>query len=112
MPPLEESELQWRTITLFPKVTIDEFGHLDPGEGVEIQARWVNTTRQVIEPDSSVINIMADVAVERELKVGDLLWNGRLADYEDGTGTGDIELCEVRLRRTVPDIKGETSRFQ
>lgn len=110
MPPLHEAELK-ETITTYPLLGVGQFGNQLHGAGTEIRARWVERQRQVTLPDSSVIDLIADVAVDRELKIGDLLFRGLLSSYVDGTGTADNELCEVRLKNIVPDVKGRNTRY-
>lgn len=110
MPPLEESE-PTEIITLYTIRGVDEFGHIAIDTGIEIRARWVQTNRQAVLPDTSQVAIIADVVVDRLVKIGSLLWRGRKVNYEDGTGTADVGLCEVREIEIVPDVKGQATRY-
>jgi hypothetical protein len=110
MPPLEEAE-PTEIITYRPFIGTDQFGGLSQGTAVNIRARWVDKLILITQPDSSVIQIVAEVAVDRDIPVNSLLWRGLSTDYQDGTGTSDVELCIVRMSRRVPDIKGRANRY-
>lgn len=112
MPPLEEVECM-EYVTAFPFVGRDAYGEpIHNTNGTQLYGRWVDTEKEVTADDGSTYEMVADVAVNAEVAMGSLLWRGLLGDYQDGTGTSDVELVIVRSRRHTTDVKGERTRYQ
>jgi len=120
MPDIEVDAL-CQLALLWEASGFDDYGEQKrAAQSVEINVRWVNTQTQRLDPDGNTVAVDAVVAVDREIAVHSIMWEGGYADLwaEDagtGTGTGSEwspagDLMEVVSSHTAKDIKGRAVR--
>jgi hypothetical protein len=109
MPPLERSMLHSKAV-VWSGVTVDRDGDpkLDP-QPREIDARVVWGQRQMLTPQGGLAPVDAQLETDEELAVGEVVWDGRLADFDPD---GDFTLMEVATYSSTPDVKGRESKLR
>jgi hypothetical protein len=96
----------------------DRHGRFKVGEPVDIQVRWDDSKREMLDAQGNKIAVDAAAIVDRVITVGSRLWLGTLADYVGtGSGTGSSQVnpgdvspvMEVKAFNHVRDLKGRDS---
>jgi hypothetical protein len=105
MPPLEQMDCPHKAV-MWPKSAVDAYGEVKIGAGVELRVRWEGRRRQSADPNGNPIIIEADVKVLQEVKVGSLMWKGKLDDY---ASANKPELMEVVGHDPVDDLHGRVT---
>lgn len=105
MPPVETQSLnQWAV--LWEAGPYDAYGKYKVQPAIEVRCRW-ETKRDMGEgAQDTVASITDTVFVDRFIKLGSILWKGKLVDLP----ITPTNLKEVSEYKEVPDLKGR--RFQ
>jgi len=86
---------------------VDTFGQPDYGTAVEIRCRWQDRKEQILDSTNVLKFSKAKVFVDRDVDVGGVLWQGRLADVP--TSLTDPKLnanaWEIIRFDKIPDLK-------
>lgn len=107
MPAFEVMDLIHKAIYWEPSGVDDDGNHtIVSSDGVEIPCRWVDTPSEVRDQKGNVIGIDGTAIVDRQLKVGGILWRGRIHDLPDPL----TDLKYIWQTPTMPDIKGRNTR--
>jgi len=78
----------------------DDYGHPQYTAPVEIDCRWEEKSVEFIDPDGTQLISRAVVYVDRDMRVGEMLWLGTLIDVPTpddppaNTGAGEIRQYE------------------
>lgn len=85
---------------------VDNFGAPAFAVGVEIDCRWEDGLVQAINDKGEQITAKSTVYVDREMKVGDMLWLGELADITDADNPRNNEgAWEIKSFNKLPNLK-------
>ncbi len=79
----------------------DNFGNPKVYEPIELNVRWENTSRMVLDPQRNPIQIDAVVVVDQRIPNNSILWLGALTEF----GEPYRDLVRVAFSSEVPDIK-------
>lgn len=111
MPP-PETFCRHQKAVLWARTGTDDYGQPIVAAPVEIDVRWDGPTRrEVLDAQGNTIAIDAEVSCIQTIKVGSVMWLGKLTDwYGTGSAGTEVGLMEVKLYREVPDIKGREIR--
>ncbi len=72
---------------------------------VELDVRWNDVFKEVLDPLGNLITIEAEVVAGQNIPVGCIMWSGGLDDLP---GTGNVpesNLMLVRFSNSIPDLK-------
>lgn len=106
--PAPELWGKFQDAVLWEVTGYDEYGQPTVSEtSTQIRVRWDDTYRQVAGKDGTPVEIVATVAVNRDLQNGSLLWKGREADLPTNGVIPDV--LEVHQVDIVPDLKVRVS---
>src|ERR1044072_4118628 len=111
MPPIETFERNQKAVW-WPKLGRDGYGDSLRCDGVELDVRWEWTRGQLIDELGNLVGYDAEVALDREVGIGDLMWLGELADWL-GTGSGEdnfAQQMEVKGYSHIPDLDNREVR--
>ncbi len=114
MPPIE-LQARFEDAVLWPVVSgdvkQDNYGEVKVTTPVELKVQWVGVTGEMTDPMGNKVSTDAQVVVDREVKIGSLMWLGAYEDWL-GTGSGDVDadLHKVVAFNFQKDIKGRVSR--
>lgn len=113
MPALEVSDLKQKAV-LWVRTGYDNFGQPTvSNKPVEIRCRWTWTHREIVDPQGNTIAIDANVAVAQDIPENSHLWLGTLKEWNalhSGASQPDQNLCEVKVVKKTPDVKGRVRR--
>lgn len=84
----------------------NNYGEVTVGTATEINVRWEETQSDITDANGQTVAVTAEVAVDREITVGSIMWEGAEADLPDAP----TNLKQVLSYQEVPDIKGRTFR--
>jgi hypothetical protein len=73
----------------------------------EIKVRWEENRAETLDSKNDRVAIDANVAVDREITEGSILWKGKLLDHTTGTSTN---YKQVVAYSEIPDVKGRNPR--
>lgn len=115
MPPFETMDRTERALLWETTGGIDQYGQYAYdflAYPVEICVRWNDDRMLSSDAQGNPLTLDAEVIYDREVKVGSLMWKGRLSDLP-GTGTAapEADLMVVETRKRVKDIKGRFTRW-
>ena len=77
---------------------------------VEIDVRWEKTRREVVGPQGVPIATDATVAVDQDIAIGSLMWEGSINDIPGTSEVPESDLYQVINFQKVPDIKNRYIR--
>lgn len=98
---MKQSAVYW------PRTGTDEFGKPSYGDATEIDCRWDEVQEEFIAPDGTRQLSMAKLIVDRDLKVGGVLYLGGIADLTDVDDPKSNEgAWEIRGVKKTPSFKG------
>lgn len=110
MPPLERFDLAG-VVTYWQKTGDDAYSRPTLARGVAVRARVVYGRRDVTDPTGNVISLDGELAVDRELVEGSLVWDGPPESLPaDLVPTADV--LQVTFVTAVPDVKGRCTRYE
>ncbi len=113
MPPLEETDLN-QTIVVWPRAGFDRFNVPVVGLPRQMPCRWIDSRKEVVDPQSSNERRDATAIVLQEVARESLVWLGSLDDLPGtGTSAADVptsDLYVVTGYDGTPDIKGRFVR--
>lgn len=90
MPPFETLDLH-QTAVRWPAAGRDPAtGEVLRGEPEELRVRWVTGRRAGVDAQGSPVVLDAQVVTARVVKVDDLFWLGRLADFDPTDGGAEV----------------------
>lgn len=84
----------------------DGHGEVKINAKVEINVRWEERRREVLDANGNSIAIDATVVVGQEIAVGSVMWLGAVADVADPP----VNLKQVIVYNSIPDDKGREFR--
>ena len=102
MPHPETSDLIHRAV-VWPYAKRNRFGTIVLANPVELRCRWVQKSRMATDRNGNPVALEAQVALDRKVRVGSLMWKGELADWDD---TLQDEIFEVVFYNEAEDVKG------
>lgn len=107
MPPLEAMDRRGKAV-LWPRLGIDGYSEPVVGDPVEIDVRWNDSRREMIDPGGNVVATDAQVIVGRDVPMNSILWQGEMADLPPSL-TPKAGLVIVKAIDFTPDIKGRNA---
>lgn len=108
MPPLETACLKQKAVLWMADADkFDTYGeHKVTASKVELKVRWEEGNTEAIDPQGNVISVDAKVVVDRQIRIGSIMWEGCLKDV----AATPVDLYEVVTRNSVPDLKNRHTR--
>lgn len=106
--PATSGRKQYAVLWMF--VRFDNHGDLVVEQPVELKVRWEPTYKMGVDAKGEPIAITADVAVDRPITIGSIMWRGRINDIPGTAYTPTSDLMKVIGFDEVPDVKGRTFR--
>ena len=111
MPNIESScrfqKAVWWAMT---GTAYDNYGEPLVSDPVEIDVRWENVRKDILDPQGNTVEVDAVVVVDRDMSVGDILWLGTLYDLPGTSETPTLDIREVVSFSSIPDLKGRYYR--
>jgi len=80
----------------------DTYGDIKVSANVEIDVRWEEKRREILDPQGNSITIEAEIVVDRDITIGSIMWLGNKVDL----ATPPVDLKQVVAFNKTPDIKG------
>lgn len=113
MPPLEHMDLTDRAV-LWVRVRADRQGFPLVAPQVEIAVRWEEGQIELVDPDGQKMVVDAQIASNRDIVIGSLLWLGSADDLREQFGTAGpgAGLYEVQFAIKGKDLKGRVTRYE
>lgn len=109
MPPLEYLDLEDYAVLWEATGRNDDNGNpVVSDTPVEIRCRWEEGNIESPAPQTQDLVVDAVIATGRQLPMGSILWEGRLADV----ATATRDLYEVINRSRAKDLRGRISRYE
>ena len=106
--PLETDELNQKAVLRASDgSSYDDYGEKKIGIATEINVRWKQGRSTTIDVLGNTVALDSKAIVDREVKVGSVMWLGEL---ECLPVSGSIDWREVVDYSEIPDIKGEEVR--
>lgn len=107
MPAIEVDELNQDAV-LWPKASYDDYGErtIASTTGTAIKVRWEQGRSESKDAQGNTIAFDSEIAVDREIAIGSILWLGKLADLP----SPPTNLREVVDYLEIPDIKNRHKR--
>lgn len=114
MPSLEDIDCRQGCAVMWERYGTTRQGQPVLRYPVEVGVRWVNRRGETLDPKGQTQATDADVAVDRAVPVGSIMWRGSLSEVP---GTADPpepsgDLFEVLSSSTAEDLKGRTTRYE
>ena len=111
MPPLERTDLLQQAV-VFAFVREDRNGRFLTAPPVEVDCRFTNKRREVVDSKGNQIALDATITVADPLTVRSLVAPGTLSEFL-GTGSGRAEqdYYVVTTEDVAPDIKNREVRY-
>ncbi len=113
MPQPENSGPPVATVQ-WPATGVDQFGKITTGPPCSLDVRrWEWVRREKTAPDGTVTTTDADLSVNSRVKVGSVVWQGRLSDLPPGTsfGTDFGEIYRVVSCDVTPDVRNRIVQY-
>ncbi len=102
----QESDYRFQKAVLWVFAGYDGHGDVTVSAATEIDVRWEERRREVLDANGNSIAIDATVVVGQEIAVGSVLWLGALADV----ASPPVNLKQVVVYDSIPDVKGQEFR--
>ena len=116
MPPIEEQDLHQKAV-LWPKSGNDLYGQPAVGAPVDLDCRWINKRRQMVDSQGNLVSVDASAVVIIEIEPGSTMWLAPDPSYaatEQWYGTGSAgeqsSVMEVVAYEETPDISNRVVR--
>jgi hypothetical protein len=106
MPTVERVGLTQRAVMWAPS-GVDNYGNTRVSSPVEILCGWPQVKTKPGNAQSDAVSRTEQLAVDRDIAIGSILWLGSLADLPDTPES----LREVVSVTKTPDIKGRQFRY-
>lgn len=108
MPAFETMDRKQKAV-LWAWTGVDEYGEptVDRDAPIEIDVRWTEGRTEDKDADGNTIAYDAQAVVDRDIRVGSIMWLGKLADFAD---TGDEALMRVAAQPKATDLKNRVTR--
>jgi hypothetical protein len=74
---------------------------------IALKVRWLDKQTETLDADNNVIQSDVMVKANREIKIGSILWKGKLADVPSPA----TDLYQVIQSRSVTNIKNRETRY-
>jgi len=87
----------------------DPRGNPELASPVEIKCRWEDIAGEYRNPRENTIISKSHVYVDREMRVGDYLWEGTLANAP-ADPVADPEALPIQAFNKIPDLKNRPGR--
>ncbi len=71
----------------------------------EIDVRWNDISREVLDPVGNVITIEAEVVSGIPIPVGSIMWSGGIDDLPGTASVPEQNLMLVKYYNAIPDLK-------
>ncbi len=104
--PAIETDCREQFAVLVAATGVDGYGDNTGAVAIEIKVRWELGKTEAVDSLGNTIGIDVVAVVDRVIKVGSTLWQGRLADYP----ASPANLKQVVDYKETPDIKGREFR--
>lgn len=102
----QEDDYRFQKAVLWTFAGYDGHAEVKVNAAAEIDVRWEEGRRQVLDADGNNIAIDAMVVVGREIAVDSIMWLGALADV----ATPPVNLMQVVTKKSIPDVKAREFR--
>ena len=106
MPPLETDCLNEYAVLWAAAGTFDNQGQHELAAAVQISVDWHTRDGSTLDQNGNEIKTEADVVVDRDIPIGSILWEGKLA----GVANPPVDLYKVVARNRSKDVKGVETR--
>ena len=107
--PRHEEAARIHKAVLWQFVRLGRNGEPKVRPPVEIDVRWVETRRQVVDPRVGNISVDAQAVVDRFIPEGSIIWLGALDDIPGTALTPESGLMKVEYYDIAEDVKGRVS---
>lgn len=98
----QEDDYRFQKAVLWTFTGYDGHGEVKVNAAAEVDVRWEEGRREVLDADGNNIAIDATVVVGQDIAVDSIMWLGALADV----ATPPVSLMQVVTKKSVPDVKG------
>lgn len=85
----------------------DKFSNPKVSSPVGIKVRWIKKQTESLDAKNQVIRSDVMVIADRDIAVGSILWEGKLADVPSPA----VDLFQVIGSRAVPNLKNRETRY-
>lgn len=113
-PPLEQMDLHDKAI-LWRWLRNDKHGNPVLAAAIEVNTRWEEGALEALDPKGEPILIDVQMAADRRIPSGSLMWEGSAVDLTNEPGTGSVpqgDIYEVMFRIRAKSLRGEFMRFE
>lgn len=105
MPAIEASNRHQKAV-LWAANGFDDYGEPKVDAAEEIDVRWEEARREVLNEEGNTVAVDATVVVNQEIAMGSIMWLGELDDVADPP----VNLKQVVLYSKIPDVKARHFR--
>lgn len=109
MPYPEEAHRKQKAL-LWEADGYDLYGEEKVKAKVQLDVRWENGFKEVIDEQGNTIGVDATVVVDRDIPIGSVMWEGGLNDIPGTAAVPDGDFKRVMHATRVPDWKGQRYR--
>ena len=89
------------------KSTPDAYGQPTVSAGVALKVRWELGSGETLDATNDRVATVGTVVVDRDIKEGSILWEGKLDDHVSGTSKNYYRVVAFSK---IPNIKGKNPR--
>ena len=108
MVDMEVRDLHQDAVYWAPSGT-GNYGKATLAAGIALKVRWEKKNEEILDSFGKTIGTEATVVVDRDLLVGGILWEGKIADLPvDVTTTTDLK--KIVSYKKIPDVKNRAAR--
>lgn len=85
----------------------DKWGNPTVSAGIALRVRWVTEQRETLTPDNTTQITDVRINVDRDIAVGSIFWEGKLADLPSPV----TNLYQVVQKRSIPNLKNYQTEY-